>query len=67
MTPIQFCEDYARSQQYCWFRITFAKIGQFTPGWIAWFEGLGQPGEPDFTQCARSMNSAVKSEPGGSG
>jgi hypothetical protein len=38
---LQRCERYANSKDYCWFRISYAKIGGVYPGWVTWFEFIG--------------------------
>lgn len=57
-------EDYALNQSYCWFRVTFAKIGAVTPMYTCWFEDIagttkierGKRLKPTLYQLLTSLN-----------
>ena len=56
------CHQYALTRDYCWFRISFLKIGDAMPHtWVAWFEyaGLG-PYRCDHTQGAETLLGALR-------
>lgn len=35
---IERCRTYADSKPYCWFRTSYAKVGEVEPQWMVWFE-----------------------------
>lgn len=37
---ITLAVNYAKRQQYCWFRFTYSKIGDVKPVWMVWFENI---------------------------
>jgi hypothetical protein len=61
---IMRCHRYALSRDYCWFRISFAKIGDAAPHtWVAWFEyaGLGNLNyRCDHTQGSDTLLGALQ-------
>ncbi len=54
------CSAHARLQTYCWFRISFAKIGAINPSWVAWFEELGYAENIDHTQGPATLREALE-------
>ena len=57
---ISKCVCYALSQDYCWFRMSFANIGQVEPSWVVWFERIGGVGLIDHTRGAKTLLEALQ-------
>lgn len=56
---IKICKEYADSQQYCWFRISYANIGVHK-NWVVWFEGLNHNKPIDYTKGNPNLEEALK-------
>lgn len=52
--------DYADSQQYCWFRLSYGKVGSRPGNWVAWFEYLSYSPDCDHTQGDATLLGALQ-------
>lgn len=64
LTPVEEaiarCTAYAAGQDYCWFRMSFAKIGDVKPSWVVWFEHAGHRAPIDHTEGSATLLEALQ-------